>query len=108
MKKGTKITDKEYFLEIRELSHKPIHLASPISLREAVRVAAQFVPNMDTHSKVYREMRSRLGVYIGIFLVSYAEKPLHLVVTITTPAEAADIERFHALAETLPKADLLF
>ncbi len=108
MKKGSKVSDREYHLEIRELSHKPIHLASVTSLREAVRLATSFVPNMDTHSKVYREMRDNLRVYIGLFLLSHSGKPMHVVVTITTAHDEADLAHFHARAETLPKGDLLF
>lgn len=108
MKKGSKVSDREYYLEIRELNHKPIYLATVPSLREAVRLATSYVPNMDNHSKVYRQMQHNLRVYIGIFLLSHSGKPLHVVVAITTAHDEADIARFHALADTLPKGDLLF
>jgi hypothetical protein len=108
MKKGTKLTDVDYFLEVRDLSHKPIHLSTGTSLRELVRLATEHVPSMDSYSKVYREMRSHLGVYLGLFvLVPAGQVPFHVVVTILSSSiSPADLERFHAHAQSLPKDKL--
>jgi hypothetical protein len=108
MKKGTKLTDVDYFLEVRDLSHNPVHLSTGTSLRELVRLAAEHVPSMDNYSKVYREMRVQLGVYIGLFvLVSAGQLPMHVVVIIrSSSVSPADLERFHAHAQSLPKDKL--
>lgn len=110
MKKGTKLSDVTYFLEIREMSHNPVYLTSGPSLRELVRAAAAHVPTMDNYSKVYREMRVQLGVYMGLFvLIPATGRPFHVNVTITSShISQADYDRFHALVETLPKGKLDF
>lgn len=108
MKKGQKAEDVEYSLVIKDLHNNPIFTTTSFSLRALVREAAEYVPNLDTHSKIYREMRESLGVYIGVFLLSDCGKPRHAVVTITRPHDEADIARFHAIAATLPEATLPF
>lgn len=110
MKKGTKLSDVTYFLEIRELSHNPIYLTSGSSLRELVHAAAAHVPTMDNYSKVYREMRVQLGVYMGLFVVvPDTGNPFHANVIIrSNHVSQADYDRFHALAATLPKGKLAF
>jgi hypothetical protein len=106
MKKGTKLADTVYSLEIKSLTRKPAFTSEGSSLRELVRLVSEIVPSMDTHSKVYREMRDNVGVYMGLFVLPVQKKkPRHVVVTITTNnVSEADYERFYARALTLPPA----
>jgi hypothetical protein len=104
MKKGSKKTDIDYFLEIRKLDNKPIHLTSGKSLRSILKIAAEYVPTMNTYSKVYREMRNTLGIYLGVFVVaSPGQRPYPVVVQIV-PSEIseADYQRWNERAEKLP------
>ena len=83
MKKGTKLADVQYFLEIKDLQYQPVYWAGGLSLREAVRLASNHVMNMDTYSKVYRELRAMQGAYAGLFFAPRGEKkPLTVFVLI--------------------------
>lgn len=67
MKKGEKVRDVIYFLEIKDLSNNPIYLSTSPSLRGVVKLAAQVVSNMDSYSKVYREFSELDGVFAGVY-----------------------------------------
>ncbi len=105
MKKGRKQTDNTYTVEITDLAFSPSFKASSNSLRELVKLIQTHVPNMDTHSKVYREMRANVGVYMSLFTLPLPNKKIRqLVVQITSEnITEEDIERFHAHAATLPQ-----
>ena len=105
MKKGTKRIDNTYTVEISDLAFKSSFTASSNSLRELIKLIQTHVPNMDTYSKVYREMRINIGVYISLFTLPLPKKKFRQVVVQITSANITeeDIERFHAHAATLPK-----
>lgn len=107
MKKGVKLSAYNYKLEISNLSRKPIFTSGGTSLRELIGLVSDFVPSMDSHSKVYREMRENLGAYMGLFVVSGKKKPRHVVVTITTDVVSeVDFARFYAQFEGMPETKL--
>lgn len=104
MKKGSKLAENNYSVEITDLGFKTPFTASGNSLRELVKLIKTHVPTMDTYSKVYREMRENVGVYISLFTLPIPGKKIRQVVVHITSANItdADIERFHARAATLP------
>lgn len=68
MKKGSKLREIGYFLEIKDLRNRNWVTPSACrSLREAVEEAAQEVQDMDNYLKVYRECKASNGVYISTF-----------------------------------------
>lgn len=70
MKKGIKLTDSQYYLEIKDLQYRPIFSLGGIhSLREAVRLAADHVQDMDNYAKVYRELKAMQGAFVGAYLL---------------------------------------
>jgi hypothetical protein len=104
MKKGSKSGECTYEVTITDLAFKiPINAESN-SLRELVRLIQAHVPSMATYSKVYREMRENLGVFISLFTMPLPGKKVRQVVVHITSNNIteADIERFHAHAATLP------
>jgi hypothetical protein len=105
MKKGSKLIDVTYSVEIKDLSSNIPFSTSGSSLRELLKVITNYVPTMDNYSKVYREMRTHVGVYMGHFtLPSPGKKVRQVVVTISSDTiSQADIDRFHAHASTLPE-----
>lgn len=108
MKKGSKLSDITYTVEIRDLTYAVPFSTSGSSLRELLKVITSYVPTMDNYSKVYREMRTHVGVYMGLFTLPSAGKKLRqVVVTISCDTiSQADIDRFHAYAATLPQLNL--
>lgn len=104
MKKGTKLNDVTYSVEIKELTYDIPFSTSGSSLRELLKVITAYVPIMDNYSKVYREMRNHVGVYMGLFtLPSPGKKLRQVVVTISTDTISQDdIDRYYAYAATLP------
>jgi hypothetical protein len=105
MKKGSKLGDYAYEVEITDLAFSVPFKASSNSLRELIKMIETHVPVMDTYSKVYREMRENVGVYIALFTMPLPGKKIRRVVVHITSANitAADIERFHARAAILPR-----
>ena len=105
MKKGSKLSDITYSVEIRDLDRAIPVTASSTSLRELLRVITEYVPTMDNYSKVYREMRYHVGVYMGLFTLPLpGKKHRQVVVTIMSDTTTeADIDRYHAYAATLPQ-----
>jgi hypothetical protein len=105
MKKGSKLSDITYHVEIRDLSSKIPFTTSGSSLRELLKVISNHVPTMDNYSKVYREMRTHVGVYMGHFTLPTSGKQVRqVVVTISSDTVSqADIDRFHAHASELPR-----
>ena len=105
MKKGSKLSDITYRVEIRYLDRTIPVTTSNSSLRELLRVITEHVPIMDNYSKVYREMRHHVGVYMGFFTLPVpGRKYRQVVVTIMSDTTTeADIDRFHAYAATLPQ-----
>lgn len=111
MKKGAKLKDTQYFLEIKDLEYKPIFLASVHSLREAVSIASKHVTNMDHYAKVLRELKALNGAFIGMYFAPAegTEALRHAFVLIRAesfppPKEIAKIldkaERIEALIES--------
>lgn len=88
MKKGEKLSDTLYFLEVKDLRNIPVVLGTSRSLRDAVKLASQYVVNMDNYSKVYREATALNGVFAGVYFArnqagSPVSKPnSHLLVII--------------------------
>lgn len=100
MEKGKKRVDLRYFLEIKDLNYNPVYLASGVSLREAVRLVAEHVTDMDHHSKVYRELREMNGAYVGLFYAPQgAKKPIHVFVLIREYINSSPSEDLEALAQ---------
>ena len=104
MKKGSKLVENAYEVEITDLAFNSSFKATSSSLRELIKMIKTYVPPMDTYSKVYREMRQHLGVYIALFTMPLPGKKIRRVVVhiTSTNITEADIERFHAHAATLP------
>lgn len=98
MKKGAKLTDSIYTLEIRTLSRKHLFKDQHHSLRELVQRAARYVPDLAGYSKVYRFMREHVGVYAGLYVSPLTpETVAHVLVTITSDAVSeADFARWRA------------
>ena len=105
MKKGSKRIDNTYTAEITDLAFNPSFKTSSNSLRELVKLIQTHVPNMDTHSKVYREMRVNVGVYMSLFTHALPNKKIRQVVVQITSKNITDkdIDRFYAHAATLPQ-----
>lgn len=108
MEKGKRRANLRYFLEIKDLQYKPIYSLSGVSLREAVRLASENVTDMDHHSKVYRELRSMQGAYIGLFYAPMgAKKPIKAFVLIqeytvtTSEQDLAMLDKIDQLEEDL-------
>ena len=100
MKKGSKLADVQYFLEIKDLQYQPFYLAGGLSLREAVRLASQHVTDMDTYSKVYRELRAMQGAYAGLFFSLQGEKkPITVFVLIREYPKPSAEEELTTLAQ---------
>jgi hypothetical protein len=72
MKKGDKLGDVLYFLEIKDLRNTAVLLGTYPSLRGAVKTASEVVVNMDNYSKVYREYTAMHGVFAGVY---FAQNP---------------------------------
>lgn len=104
MKKGSKVIENAYEVEITDLAFSSSFKATSSSLRELIRMIQNYVPPMDTYSKVYREMRENVGVFIGLYTWPLPGRKIRRVVVHITSAivTEADIERFHARAATLP------
>jgi hypothetical protein len=104
MKKGSKFGESAFAVTITDLAFKTPFNAESGSLRELVRLIQTHVPSMATYSKVYREMRENLGVYIALFTMPLPGKKVRQVVVHITSLNITDedIERFHAHAATLP------
>jgi predicted small metal-binding protein len=105
MRKGSKRTENAYTLEISDLAFKSSFTASSNSLRELIKMTKTHVPAMDTYSKVYREMRVNVGVYMALFTMRLPDKKIRRVVVHITSLNITDedIERFHAHCATLPQ-----
>lgn len=105
MKKDNNSEKSTYEVTINDLAFKTPFNAESNSLRELVRVIQSHVPSMATYSKVYREMRENLGVFISLFTIPLPGKKVRQVVVHITSNNIteADIDRFHAHCETLPR-----
>ncbi len=105
MKKGAKLSDSSYTLKVNHLDHEQAFHAKGSSLRELVRMVRDFIPNMDHYSKVYRQMKENVGVYMGLFVLPVDKKRVrHAVVTISSDVVTEDdIEYFRARAAKLPR-----
>lgn len=86
MKKGEKLSETLYFLEIKDLYNKPVTLVTARSLRDAVNYASEFVLNMDNYQKVNRQFREMDGAFVGVYFTRKPnEQPrftTHLIVLI--------------------------
>lgn len=86
MKKGTKLTQDGYLLEITDLDGNGEDNAGIYrSLRQAVADASNDVPGMDSYLKVYRDFTALKGAYAAVFLDLPNEsgaKPKHILVKI--------------------------
>jgi predicted small metal-binding protein len=104
MRKGSKVDEYAYSVEITDLGFTMPFKASGNSLRELVRLVKNHVPTMVTYSKVYREMQENVGAYIALFTLPLPNKKIRRVVVQITSLTVTDeqIERFHARAATLP------
>jgi hypothetical protein len=86
MKKGAKLMEDGYLVEISDLDGN--YWCAPMttnSLRRGVAYAAEKVPAMDSYLKVYRDFTATQGAYIAVFLKAGDTpevKPVHLVVKI--------------------------
>jgi hypothetical protein len=104
MKKGSKLSDTHYTVTITNLHRDSVFTAGGSSLRELVGLIRDFVPSMDNYSKVYREMRQNVGVYMGLFVLPAERKKVrHVVVTIEPDILLeADLKRFYNRIDKLP------
>lgn len=104
MKKGSKLSDVHYTVTITNLHRESVFTAGGSSLRELVGLIRDFVPSMDNYSKVYREMRQNVGVYMGLFVLPADRKKVrHVVVTIEPDTlSEADLKRFYNRIAKLP------
>lgn len=86
MKKGAKLTEDGYLLQITDLDGNGEDNAGTYrSLRQAVADASKDVPGMDNYLKVYRDFTAMQGAYVGVFLTPSDEpsaKPAHTLVRI--------------------------
>lgn len=82
MKKGEKLSDTLYFVEIKDLRNQPVMLGTSRSLREAVSAVSMFVEKMDTYSKVYREFTAMSGVFASVYYGLNPKRSRHLFVII--------------------------
>lgn len=67
MKKGEKLLEKSYLLQVKDLRNKTVGGGKCRSLRQAVITASEYVDGMDTYSKVHREFNIMNGAYAGVF-----------------------------------------
>lgn len=105
MKKGSKLAENNYSVEITDLGFNSPFAASGNSLRELVKLVKTLVPTLSTYSKIYREMQENLGVYIALYTLPMPNKKIRQVVVQikSLNVTSEDIERFHARAATLPR-----
>lgn len=98
MKKGSKLSDIHYTVTVTNLHRDSIFTTVGCSLNELVGSLRDLIPSMDNYSKVYREMRQNVGVYMGLFVLPVAKKKVrHVVVTIVPDVTLeADMKRFYA------------
>lgn len=84
MKKGAKLMEDGYLVEISDLDNN--YLSAPgmyNSLRQAVAYAAEKVPTMDNYLKVYRDFTAMQGAYISVFVQTFEDAPAeHTIVKI--------------------------
>lgn len=100
MKKGSKLNDTQYFLEIRDLQYRPVYLGGGLSLREAVRLTSEHVTDMDNYSKVYRELKAMQGAFIGLYFAQLGKKePTKVFVLIQGYFKPSAEQEQQALAE---------
>jgi hypothetical protein len=71
MKSGEKLLEKTYLLQVKDLHNKTVSGSVCRSLRQAVITASEWVENMDTYSKVYREFTVMKGAYAGVFFAKH-------------------------------------
>lgn len=83
MKKGEKLSETAYFLEIKDLRNIPVSIGTYRSLRDAVKWASEYVQNMDNYPKVRREAAALGGVFAGVYFAKHDGKvSSHLLVLI--------------------------
>lgn len=86
MKKGAKLMEDGYLVEISDLDNN--YWCAPMStnsLRRAVSYAAENVQGMHSYLKVYRDFTATNGAYVAVFLASSENpeaKPEHIIVKI--------------------------
>jgi hypothetical protein len=69
MKKGAKLMEDGYLVEISDLDNNYWYAPmSTNSLRQAVSYAAEKVQGMHAYLKVYRDFTATKGAYISVFL----------------------------------------
>ena len=85
MKKGSKLREHDYLLEISDLdNHHCVIPTTYKSLRQAVADASVFVSDMDSYLKVYRDFTAMDGAYVGVFFSKVEAKPKrHFIIKIT-------------------------
>jgi hypothetical protein len=85
MKKGAKLREDNYLLEISDLDNYQCTIPTSYkSLRQAVADASIFVSDMDSYLKVYRDFTAMNGAYVGVFFSKVEAKPRrHFIVKIT-------------------------
>lgn len=85
MKKRPEARRFVYLLRIKYLNGKDWITPIPCkSLREAVEGAAQYVQNMDSYKKVYRDFNSLGGSYVACFFSNpnQADAPQHFLIQV--------------------------
>jgi hypothetical protein len=86
MKKGAKLMEAGYLLQITDLDGNGDENSGTFrSLRQVVEHAAKEVPGMDNYLKVYRDFTAMQGAYVGVFLTPSDEpslKSAHILVRI--------------------------
>lgn len=105
MKKGDKLREIGYFLEIKDVRHSQwVYPISCRSLREAVEESANYVQDMDNYLKVYRHCNAAGGVYISTFLSIPTEtNPARTLIVQITAYELLTPEELKAAMEYMDR-----
>ena len=105
MKKGEKLREIGYFLEIKDVRNRDWVYPIPCrSLREAVEEAARYVQDMDNYLKVYRQCKDSGGVYICSFQsIPTDAKPARLVIVQITAYQLLNSEEIDAALDYIAR-----
>jgi hypothetical protein len=87
MKKGEKLLEKAYLLQVKDIHNKTVGGGICRSLRQAVITASNYVVEMDNYSKVHREFTLMKGAYAGVFFSKSKAKESELAIMGRKPSQ---------------------
>ena len=87
MKKGQKLLESAYVLQVKDIHNKTVGGGVCRSLRQAVVMASEYVAEMHNYAKVYREFTVMRGAYAGVFFAKYNGKPSELALMGRKPSK---------------------